>query len=519
MSDADRAAVPDAKLAVIHLDDSAVMASASGVVPAGDTLDSPVAGGLGRIARNFAVVAAFGVVAKIIGLFTGIYIRRTLGPEVNGILGWNLAVLGYIGLITNPGVTTIAKREVAKRPGRSTAIFYDRVIGQLLLAVPAALVTLGVAYAIRHQPYAATLLAVQTIGLFVTAIGVEWLFEAHERMILPNAVNLVVLLAQAPLLLWLVRSPHDGVWYVAYSLCLQTAAAATLFFLAYRSGLLRGRRVSWQPRRWWPVFIEALPVTLSSAAIMLYYNCDVFLLGVMSDNNTTGQYSTAYTLMLMVFGAIVPMWTAFMPQMTVAIDDPPTASELSRRLYRGLAIVGCGFAAVGFCFGPELVRLLYGPQYDLAGRLFAILSLNAIFLGINTAITSPFNIWGKQAWMLWITLASAAANFAANVVLIPRYGVWSAVWTTLGAETIVLVCGLVARRRLVPFPIAGDSLRIGVAFVSVSTIVLYAKSWAAVPWWLLFAGLLAVCAVLTARLEPAIVRRVWQKVRPVVRHS
>ena len=55
------------------------------------------------------------------------------------------------------------------------------------------------------------------------------------------------------------------------------------------------------------MFIEALPVTLSSAAIMLYYNCDVFLLGVMKDNFTTGQYTTAYTLMFMVFGAIVPM--------------------------------------------------------------------------------------------------------------------------------------------------------------------------------------------------------------------
>ena len=520
MKDAARSPVPDAKLPATHLDDSAVVASAAGVVSAGDALGPPSSGaGLGRIARNFAVVAAFGVVAKIIGLFTGIYIRRTLGPDVNGILGWNLAVLGYIGLITNPGVTIIAKREVAKQPARSTTLFYDRVASQLLLAIPAALMTLGIAWTIRDQPYAATLLAVQTIGLFVTAIGVEWLFEAHERMILPNAVNLGVLVLQVPLLLLLVRSPNDGVWYVGYSLGLQTVAAVTLFTLAYRHGLLRKRRVTWEPRRWWPVFVEALPVTLSSAAIMLYYNCDVFLLGVMKDNYTTGQYTTAYALMLMVFGAIVPMWTAFMPQLTVAIDDPPVARELSRRLYRGLAVVGCVFAAVGFCFGPELVRLLYGPQYDIAGRLFAILSLNAVFLGVNTALTSPLNVWGRQTWMLWITLASAAANFAANLLLIPRFGVWSAVWTTLGAEAIVLACGLFARRRLVPFPLVGDSLKIGAAFVVVSSTVLYAKSVTPLPWWLLFAVLLAVCTALTTWLEPAILRRVLNKIRPAARPS
>lgn len=513
MTDAQHPAVPDAKLPSTHLDDSAVVATAAGVVSASDTIDTPHAG-LGRIARNVAVVVAFGVVGKFFGLFTGVYIRRTLGPDVNGILGWNLAVIGYVGLITNPGVTTIAKREVAKHPARSTTIFYDRIASQLLLAIPAALITLGVAYAIRDQPYAATLLAVQTIGLFITAVGIDWLFEAHERMILPTAVNLGVLALQVPLLLWLVRSPADGVWYVGYSLTLQAAAVIALFVLAYRHGLLRRRHITWQPQRWWPIFVEAMPVTLSSAATMLYYNCDVFLLGLTSTNFITGQYATAYALMLMIFSAIVPMWTAFLPQMAVAIDNPPLVSGLARRLYRGLTLAGTAFAAVGFCFGPELVRLLYGPQYELAGRLFTYLSFNAILLGTNVALASPLNIWGRQTWLLWITLASATVNFGANLILIPRYGVWTAVWTTLGAEAIVLVCSLYARRRVVPFPIVGDSVKIATAFVAVAGAVLYFKSLAVLPWWTWLAVLIAASVAITAWLEPAILRLVWRKFRP-----
>jgi O-antigen/teichoic acid export membrane protein len=60
------------------------------------------------IARNFLWLSATQVAGLVVGLFSGIYARRVLGPVAIGQYSWCHAVLAYIWLVAEPRIQIIA---------------------------------------------------------------------------------------------------------------------------------------------------------------------------------------------------------------------------------------------------------------------------------------------------------------------------------------------------------------------------------------------------------------------------
>ena len=154
--------------------------------------------------------------------------------------------------------------------------------------------------------------------------------------------------------------------------------------------------------------------------------------------------------------------------------------------------------------------LIYAADFAPAGPVFEWLSINAILIGINAALVAPFNVWGRQKRLLWVTLTAAAVNLAANLVLLPRYGMWAAVWTTIGAEVVVLALSVVARRDVSPVPVARPVLRVLTPLVMASIVMKWAVDAALLPWPVLLGIAAVIYGVIAACLES---RTIGQAVR------
>jgi len=103
-------------------------------------------------------------------------------------------------------------------------------------------------------------------------------------------------------------------------------------------------------------------------------------------------------------------------------------------------------AALEWAFGRYVIVLLYGEGSAESGALLAWLSLNLALIFFSTAVGQPLNVWVLQRpYLLW-TLNRAAVNVALNCILIPWFGPWGAVITTLLAEGVVGVGCLWVRR-------------------------------------------------------------------------
>ena len=75
-----------------------------------------------RIAANFVTLASTSVVGLIVTIVISIYVRRALGPAAIGQVSWALAAVSYLGVLVNPGLTTVGQRELAKTPSRGQEI-------------------------------------------------------------------------------------------------------------------------------------------------------------------------------------------------------------------------------------------------------------------------------------------------------------------------------------------------------------------------------------------------------------
>jgi O-antigen/teichoic acid export membrane protein len=110
--------------------------------------------------------------------------------------------------------------------------------------------------------------------------------------------------------------------------------------------------------------------------------------------------------------------------------------------------MGLPIAALGWAVGRHVVRLMYGAEFFESGAYFEWLCLNVALIFINLALGAPLTAWGLQKLHFKITGIAAVVNLALNLALIPTYGPWAAVATTIAAEFLVLVITVVMRRRI-----------------------------------------------------------------------
>lgn len=400
-----------------------------------------------RIAANFLAMAGTSGVGFIVNILTTIYIWRVLGPEAIGQVSWSLALVGYLAILVNPGLTTVGQRELAKAPDRAEELIALIVTLQTALAVAVYGLVIAVAALGLRGDAVSALLLIQSFSFVLSALNIGWVLQANERMAAPSMASLVLNALQLPVLVWLVKGPQDVYLYAVLTLPFMLAAAAYNFWYVRRHRLAKVGALRPSLARARALLREAWPLALSQGAILIYFNSDTIILRFTDGDATVGQYASAYKLMLVATVVTAALWNAYFPALARA-GGSDRATSLSREYMILLAWMGVPVAALGWACGRHVVELMYGAAYAQCGLYFEWLCLNIAIMFVNYAVVSVLVPWGHSTLQFKISAAAALANLLLNAVAIPLYGPWGAVATTIAAEIVVLTLGLVCRRRL-----------------------------------------------------------------------
>jgi O-antigen/teichoic acid export membrane protein len=456
----------------------------------------PAAGRRLLIARNFLSLGSGQVALALFGFVAGIYARRVLGATVIGEVAWTTSMLTYFSLLINPGLETIAQRDIAREPGRANEYVSKMTSLRLLLAlISFACVCVLVLFNVRG-PQIGRLLVLQGLGLLIIPLNLGWLLWANERMGVQALVATVFQMLQLLALFLLIHKPEHVYRYVLFPHPFNIAMVGVLYWCASRYRLIDWRRLRLTLRGTGALIREAIPLGFSQMASLLYFNSDAILLGFMRGDAVVGIYTTAYRSWIygtMVFGVL---YQTYFPSLARAVTDASAQRKISSEFYRLHLWLGLPLAALFWGSGRCIVNLLYGKQFVESGPMFEWLSIDIALSSFSWSIVGPLNAWGHQKKTFYITLTGALVNLGVNFLVIPRYGAMGAVATTLLAELIVLIGGLLARRKLCPLPWLAMTLK------PLATAVLVAGTarWMVVAfpahWWLALpvAGIVfAVC--------------------------
>lgn len=447
------------------------------------------------IARNFLSLTAAQMAGRVVGLFSGIYTRRILEVVAIGQVSWCASVMSYFSLAINPGLETIAKRDVAREPNKAGQYVSLLLTLQLILAVAGFAFAAGFAALGLRGPQVSLILTLQAIGLLLMPLNLTWLLHANERMAPAAFAEVISQVLMLPALVLFIHNPTHVIRYVLLGYPFRIGTIVYLMWYAGHHRLLRWREIRPTLHGSLALVKEAVPLGLSQVAILLYYNFDAIFLGFTRGDATVGLYSTAYNLMLMPLMFSGSLSNAYFPALSRAHGDEQQMKQVSTEFLRILVWMGFPIAAMGWAGGRYVVTLMYGQHFAASGPMLEWLSLDIGLVYFNIGIGWALNAWGHQKETFYTAGVAAVLNVGLNCALIPRYGVWAAVATTILAELAVMVFLLYWRRRICPIPalrIASKPLMASVV-VGVSTRVL--ASVFPNYWWIIVglgvAGLMA----------------------------
>jgi polysaccharide transporter, PST family len=375
------------------------------------------------------------------------YLVRVLGVERYGLLAFAQAFAQYFSILTDYGFNLSATKQVAILQNdreRVAQLFWSvmaikiafMIVGMVLMAIIVAVVP---RFRADAGVYAVAYAAVIGSVLFPV-----WLFQGMEQMRHISVVSGITKMLSAALVFVFVHHRSDYL----LALAIQSAGVLIAGIVGFRKAVVHFKLTYYRPLR--SGLISALRegwhLFLSTAAISLYTNTNVVLVGLLAGNAEAGYFGVAEKLIRAVSGSIAPIAQALFPHVnSLASQCTKTARRFLSRSLRWMAVLTFVPSAALLLFARQIALLCFGaiaPESVLVIRWIAFLpfliGLSNIF-GIQSMI--PF---GLERQFSRILIVAGLLNIVMAVPLIHWFAAEGAAASVLITEAVVTLATFLA---------------------------------------------------------------------------
>ncbi len=196
--------------------------------------------------------------------------------------------------------------------------------------------------------------------------------------------------------------------------------------------------------------VFGIPVVPASLAYWVFGVSDRLLLGWLSTMEQAGLYAVANGLanvLVLINGAFGQAWLPH--AMRVYQKQPQMASAFYGQVMTYL-LAGFGLLCVGLtAFAPEALIILSTPPYYPAAMAIGPLTLGILAFA-STQVTYLGMMLAKKSRYFVLTWVAALVSVMVNVLLIPRWGMLAAAWTSALSYVILTLAYLGISQRLCP---------------------------------------------------------------------
>jgi len=438
--------------------------------------------------------------------------RQAIQIVVTSILAWNLAPgdFGLIGMaavalaLTAPlnemGLSAALVQRKDLRPGHAVAAFWCQVLVAGLLGAALALAAPLVA-GFFHRDEVVPLLRYLCLGLPLGAAASVPQALLQRRMQFARMAGIeTASMGVAGATAVILAFSGYGVWSLVAQSLLGSALSAVLFIAAARFNPL-GKGL---PSDLKELFSFGAPLLGYQILNFISRNIDDILIGRFLGAEPLGYYTMAYRVMMYPLEKVTGVvGRVTFPAFSSLQEDTQRLQRGYLRVAQCIALVTFPLMTIMMIVAPTFARVVFGPQWDAAAPLIAVLSLAGMAASVGTTTGHIFLARGRSDLMLRWEIAASACYTAAIVAGLSRGLMGVAVAYTITSLVLWPISHLVANRlidlRLGDFyrvlvPPAALAGVIGVALVALR--VSWPAPIAAEPAFL--AAALSVAAVIVA---------------------
>jgi len=382
----------------------------------------------------------------LLGLLATAFLGRILMPQQYGYYSFASTAVTLLAMPVQCGLPQLMMREIAKY---QLAEQWGHIRGLLLRAnqlvgLLGFVVVVVLAFVL---PSLARLVPAVDKPTFVWAIVLLPLIALNRLRggallglrkvvlgLLPdNGVRAVLFLVF--ILLWWRLLPFNA----AVAMALQVAATLIAFvsgavlLMRHLPAKVHGAVASFESRTWLSAII---PLTLTDALLIFNMQADLLVLGVFRSAADVGIYRAATLVAVQASIGLAVASEVLAPHIARLYQARDHAGLRSLVRHAQIGLVVSGALLAGFCmlFGRHILVFVFGAAYADGTTALAILAFGQ-FLAVAAGTGSVLlNMSGHEKDVLWVFALSAATNLAANVLLVPSFGMLGAALATAGCQ-------------------------------------------------------------------------------------
>jgi len=389
-----------------------------------------------RLVKHGAVYGIGSITSRIVGFLLLPLYTHFLTPSDYGILQLVFLTTETLAIVISMRLAVTIFRffyetdnEIERNTVISTALLGVILVATLFL-VPLFFLSPWLAELVLADAKHAVLFKISIVSLWMSlsvSIFQNYL-QLKERSILFVSISLVRLLLACLLNIYFVAFMKIGV----IGILISSLIIDTLSFIVMIPILLKivGIRfsINWLKR----MLRFSLPLVPSSIANEAMHASDRYFIMAFFSLSETGIYALAYkmgnSIHSLFYVSFSQIWNARRFAIAKETDAAPAIYANICTYFIGLmSFVGLGMAI----FAQDIIKLIAPEKYWQAGLIMPAIVLCYVVYAIEDHISTGIYLTKKTERYSLMKISSGAANIALNFILIPRYGMYGAVFSTL----------------------------------------------------------------------------------------
>lgn len=377
------------------------------------------------------------------------YTIRIVGIQHFGLISFVTVFYTFASTVVDYGFTTTSPRTIAlvrdnirELNSVVASIFFSKIVLAALLGI----VILGLIFWVRPFNTERTLFT-YGFGLVIGRLLMPtWFFQGIEQMRIITFLNFVSQIFFVTLLFVFLRHSAQYNDVIAFQ--------AIGSILAGLCGIsLTVRKVGWFS---WPGFRtlyerlkDSLPGFLTNVSITSYNNLNTFLLGILTDEATTGYYSAVERITNMLKQIVGAISTSVVPFLSRLTNQGYKEVFYFLRWFYGALTIFIFFVCLFTYFNAEQIILLTLKQSSWE----ALMTLKALcFIPVISTISNPPFIlllaYNKKKSYTTVAMSGALFNAVIGLAAIHFFALKGAIVTAILTEIFIFVSFLYVAQKL-----------------------------------------------------------------------
>lgn len=386
----------------------------------------------------------------IIPMATLPYLVRVLGMEMYGMMAFAQSFAQYFVQLTDYGFNLSATRAIAKQNDNRpvvSLIFCSVLVIKLLLTLVGALILIAVIGLVARFRQNSAFFFVAYAAVVGGVLFPTWFFQGMEQMRYISVVIGISRLLGAVALFVFVHRPSDALLALGIQSIVPVFSGVIGLWIAFRKFHLHFVRPPLSDLKL--ALVEGWHLFISQAAVSLYTNTNVFLVGLLAGNLQAGYFSAAEKLIRAAQGLITPISQAVFPHVNaLAARSRDLAVRFTSRILLWMGSISLFASFLLLAFARPVALLCFGhaatgsvPIIRWIAFLPFIVAVSNV-LGVQTMI--PF---GFDRQFSRILIIAGVFNVSLAIPLIHLFAAQGAGASVLFTEVIVMAGMIVVLRH------------------------------------------------------------------------